>query len=402
MLLVGHEASLVVFLTILVLFSASNLLGLRRLGSRRHRAARGAFDALPISVLVPARNEERNLAACLESLLSQDYPAFEVIVLDDGSADRTAEIARDIAAEGRVQVLTGAPLPSGWVGKNWACHQLAAAASGRLLLFVDADTRHHPRTLSDAVAALQGEGVDFLSVLSRQEARTWAERLVVPLVPWSQHTFFPIALLRRLRRPALATAVGQFMLFRREAYDAVGGYERVRGSAVDDWDLARAVVAEGLRWTLCDGATRITTRMYRSFGETVNGFSKNLYARFGYSLPGFAFVWTWLLWLTWQPPILLVLYALGVSWVPAAAVPYAAAATGLMAATWAVSDLRFRAAPGHTLVYPLTVLAVFAIAVRSVVWRALGRGVWKDRPLEPPPRSRALRGRPRGLRTGPR
>jgi len=397
--LAGHEASLVVFLAVLVLFSASNLLGLHRLGSRRHRAARAALDAPRLSVLVPARNEERNLAACLESLLSQDYPAFEVIVLDDGSADRTAEIAREIAVEGRVRVLAGAPPPSGWIGKNWACHQLAAAASGRLLLFVDADTRHHPRTLSDAVAALQSEDVDFLSVLSRQEARTWAERLVVPLVPWSQHTFFPIALLRRLRRPALATAVGQFMLFRREAYDALGGYERVRGSAVDDWDLVRAVVAEGFRWTLCDGASRITTRMYRSFSETADGFSKNLYARFGYSLPGFAFVWTWLLWLAWQPPTLLVLNALGVGRVPAAAVPYAAAATGLMATTWVVSDLRFRAAAGHILLYPLTVLAAFAIAVRSVVWRVLGEGTWKGRPLEPPPRSPALRARSRRSRT---
>jgi len=391
--LAGHEASLVVFLAILVLFSASNLFALHRLGSARHRKGRGASEAPFISVLVPARNEERNIAACVQSLLAQDYPSFELLVLDDGSSDRTAEVARGLAPAARLRVLGGAPLPSGWLGKNWACHQLAQAASGRLLLFVDADTRHHPRTLSDAVAALQGEHVDVLTVLSRQEARTWAERVVVPLVPWSQHTFFPLALLRRLHCPACATAVGQFMLFRREAYEALGGYERVRGSTVDDWDLARAIVAEGFHWTLCDGTSRVTTRMYRSFGETVNGFSKNLYARFGYNLPGFAFVWTWLLWLAWQPPVLLVLYALKVSWVPATAVPYAAAATGLMATTWLLSDLRFRVPLGHVVFYPLTVLAAFLIAIRSVVWRAFGGGTWKGRPLHRNP------GRPRSAWT---
>jgi chlorobactene glucosyltransferase len=383
--LAAHEASLVVFLAVLVLFSASNLFALRRLGSARHRGARGTLEAPSISVLVPARNEERNIAACVESLLTQDYPDFEVLVLDDGSIDRTAEIARGLAAAVRLRVLGGAPLPGGWLGKNWACHQLAQAASGRLLLFVDADTRHHSRTLSDAAAALQGEGVDLLSVLPRQETRTWAERVIVPLVPWSQHTFFPIALLRRIRCPACATAVGQFMLFRREAYEAIGGYERVRGSTVDDWDLARAIVAEGFRWTLCDGTSRVTTRMYRSFGETVDGFSKNLYARFGYNLPGFAFVWIWLLWLAWQPPVLLVLHAFKVSWVPAAAVPYAATATGLMATTWLLSDLRFRVPLGHVAFYPLTVLAASIIAVRSVVWRAFGGGTWKDRPLHRSP-----------------
>lgn len=399
MTLAGHEASLVVFLAVLAAFSAANLFGLHRLGSPRHRRAAARLEAPRVSVLVPARNEERNIAACLTSLLEQDYPDFEVLVLDDGSSDGTGAILHGLAASTRLRVLDGSPLPAGWLGKNWACHQLASAASGRLLLFVDADTRHHPLTLSDAVAALEAEQVDFLSVLSRQEMHTWAERLVIPLVSWSQHTFFPVPLLRRIRRPAFATAIGQFMLVRRDAYETLGGYERVRGSAVDDWDLVRAVVAGGLRWTLCDGTSRVTTRMYRSFGETLDGFSKNLYARFGYNLPFFAFVWTWLLWLAWQPPILLILAALGTDWVPAAAVPYAAAAIGLNTLTWLASDLRFRVSPAHVLVYPLTVLAAFAIAVRSVLWRTLGIGTWKDRPLHHGNRRRLGRhARPRDRR----
>ncbi|MDD5263742.1 MAG: glycosyltransferase [Candidatus Bipolaricaulis sp.] len=401
MTLAGHEASLVVFLAILAALSAANLFGIHPLGSARHRKTAAHAQTPRVSVLVPARNEERGVAACLTSLLAQDYRDFEVLVLDDRSSDGTAAILHDLAATTPLRVLDGSPLPSGWLGKNWACHQLATAASGRLLLFVDADTRHHPRTLSDAVAALEAEHVDFLSVLSRQETRTWAERLVVPIVSWSQHTFFPVPILRRIRRPAFATAIGQFMLVRRDAYETLGGYERVRNSAVDDWDLVRAVVADGLRWTLCDGAARVTTRMYRSFGETVDGFSKNLYARFGYNLPFFTFVWAWLLWITWQPPVLLLLVALGVNWIPVAVVPYAAAAVGLNTLTWLASDLRFRVSPTHVLIYPLTVFAAFAIAVRSVLWHALGIGTWKDRPLHQK-RHRRLRGHARTTSRRPR
>jgi chlorobactene glucosyltransferase len=374
MSLVSHEASLVAFLGLLVLISGSNLLGLHQLGRAGRKGARTPPDTPRVSVLVPARNEERNIAACVRSLLAQDYP---------NSGDDTARVLAACSADLRLRVLSGLPLPPGWLGKNWACHQLGRAATGGLLLFTDADTRHDPQALRDAVAALYSERVDFLSVLPRQRMETWGERLVVPLLPWSQHTFFPIALFRRGRCSVLTTAIGQFMLFHRRAYVAVGGYERVRASVVDDLDLVNVVSKAGFRWTLLDGADRVSTRMYGSFCEAFNGFSKNLYARFRYNLPLFAFVWMWLVWVTWQPPILLILRATGAETIPSAAVPYAAVATGLGFLLWFISDLRFRVPLGHVIVCPLTVLVALVIAVRSVVWHALGRGTWKDRPLRP-------------------
>ena len=382
MSLVGHEAGLVVFLGILLAISVSNLWGLHRLKNRRKRCPPPIVTPR-VSVLVPARNEERNIETCVRSLLAQDYPDFEIIVLDDASEDRTSHIVDGLTADRRLRLLAGDPLPPGWLGKNWACHQLGNAATGDLMLFTDADTRHHPQALSDAVAALDAERVGFLSVLPEQETQAWGERLVVPLLSWSQQTFHPIGLLRRVRWAPLTTAVGQFMLFRRSTYVAIGGYESVKASVIDDCDLVRGVVRAGFRWTLLDGTGRVRSRMYSSFREALDGFSKNLYARFRYNLPLFAFVWAWLVWVTWQPLILLALRAVAPGAVPSDVAFYAAVATGLSFLLWFISDLRFRVPLGHVIAAPVTVLLSLVIAVRSVVWYVSGRGTWKQRPLRP-------------------
>lgn len=164
--LVSHEWSLVVFMAVLAAIALTNLVAMRRLG--RHRAL-PYYPA--VSILVPARDEERNIVACVESLLRQDYPEFEVIVLDDDSRDATGPLLQEIQtrSRARLRILPGEPLPVGWLGKHWACHQLAQAAQSEMLLFTDADTEHHPCALRGAVEALAAEGAGALSVLPRQE-----------------------------------------------------------------------------------------------------------------------------------------------------------------------------------------------------------------------------------------
>lgn len=384
MSLAEHEASVVVFLAVLAVMSLSNLIGIPRLGAARRRGSPGAgapCGATPhVSILVPARNEEKHIADCVRSLLAQDYPAFELLVLDDESDDGTRSALEPFLGDSRLRVFAGAPVPEGWMGKNWACHQLAQKAQGELLLFTDADTRHASVALTAAVAALKAEGVDFLSAMPRQEMQTCGELALVPILPWSQHTFFPAALVRRLPFPRLATAVGQFMLVRRDAYEAAGGYERIRDSVVDDWDLVRSVSAGGARWTLCDGSRVVSARMYASFRGAVNGFSKNLYARFDYNWPFFAFVWAWLLWTTWQPLVVLAVHAAGGP-VSVGVARWAAVAAGLNLLLWAIADVRFGTPVWHILVHPITVLVSAYVAARSIAWRALGRGAWKGRPL---------------------
>ena len=173
------------------------------------------FDQYPmakkfprVSVLVPARNEARNIEACVRSLLAQDYPDFEVVVLNDQSTDETPRSLE--RAESRLQVLIGTPRPDGWLGKHWACHQLDQAATGELILFTDADTRHTPYMLRASVSALVAERADLVTAFPREEVLSWGERLLVPVIGFGIFTFIPIRLVQKLRLPALSVTIGQF------------------------------------------------------------------------------------------------------------------------------------------------------------------------------------------------
>lgn len=372
----AHQISLIVFLAVLLLIALSNLRALRRLGTY---PLPPRFPGL--SILVPARNEEGNIGPCVQSLLAQKYPDFEVLVLDDESTDRTGEILEALAArDNRLRVLRGQPLPPGWLGKHWACHQLAQVASGDLLLFTDADTRHHPHALRDAVAALIVEEADLLTAIPRQDVVTWAERLIVPIFPWSILSFLPLCLAHRSRRPSLSASLGQFMLFRRRAYEHVGGHAAVREDAVDDIALGRQIKAHGLRWRLLDGSERICCRMYHGLQEAYEGFSKNLLAGFGYSVPLFALVWLWLGLVFWEP---LVVLAFGVSGAPISALSLllAAAAVVLSLLLWIISHRRFGFPLYLAFLYQVTILLIETVAARSLLLTLGGQATWKGRRL---------------------
>ncbi len=371
-----HQLGIAVFLGILLIIALSNLLALRRLGR---------YPLPPqfprVSILLPARNEEAVIEDCVRSLLAQDYPDFEVLVLDDGSTDRTGDLLKALAQEdSRLRVLSGRPLPEGWLGKHWACQQLADAATGELLLFTDADTIHHSQALRLGVAALLTERADLMSGFLRQRLLTWGERLTVPTIFWCFFSFLPLVLAHGVRAPGLSLTNGQWMLFRRSAYGAVGGHAAVRQSPIDDIALGRQVKAKGLRWRILDVGDFVSCRMYPGFRAALEGFTKNLFAVFDFRLAEYLFVWVWLTLVTVEPLAVSVLWPLGVGRDVFALWP-ALLAVGEMLGLWGIAMARLRFPLYLALLYPVQVLLLVFIAFRSMLWTATGRATWKGRTL---------------------
>jgi chlorobactene glucosyltransferase len=374
--------SIILFEVIILIILLSNLRILPKLGDYPEPA-----DWPYVSVLVPARNEELNIEACVRSLLVQQYPNFEVIVLDDNSTDNTWQILEALAAkDNRLKTLKGKALPADWLGKHWACHQLAKVATGELLLFTDADTRHHPSALQDSVAALEAEKADLLTAMPYEEVESWAERLVVPLIPWSIISFVPLALAYRLPYSILSAAIGQFMLFRCSAYEQIGGYRAVRQHIVDDLALGRQIKAHSLRWRLLDGGPRVRCRMYRNFRQVYQGLSKNLYAAFEYKTPFFLFVWLWLGYVFWTPLFMLGLGLAGVQ-LPPSTLVLASIAAIMALLWWGITHRRFRFPRYLTFLYPITIILSVMIATNSILLTLTNRSTWKGRVLvRPSPR----------------
>jgi glycosyltransferase involved in cell wall biosynthesis len=232
-----------------------------------------------VSIIVPARNEEKHIGACLESLLASAYPRFEILVVDDRSTDDTARIVKRLAQrDRRVRLVPGADLPPGWYGKPWACWQGFEESQGTVLLFTDADTRHGPKLLPHAVAVLERERVDLVTVMPRQVMRGFWERAVQPLFFLMLGLRFGSASrINRNRNPRHAIANGQFILVTRESYEWVGGHRKVAGTVIDDVMMAVEYLKAGRRHFAAQAVEDMTTRMYDSLGGIVEGWSKNVY-----------------------------------------------------------------------------------------------------------------------------
>lgn len=273
---------------------------------RRLKAAQPDQEMPLVSILIPARNEARNIETCVQSLLNQDYPYCEVIVLDDSSEDETVRIVESLGVrEGGAisRLIRGAPLPAGWSGKSWACHQLSQAARGEYFFFTDADTEHDLGAVSALLAFAKENDADLVSAWPRLVTQSWSEKLVLPLLPFLAITVGPYWLITLLQRfPAVArhlpekwlrslgTANGQSLFFRRGSYGAIGGHAAIRGHLVEDIALGRAVAGRtgsGMRVINCDAGEFSRCRMYRSFPEVWSGFTKNIWAVFDGSLIAF-------------------------------------------------------------------------------------------------------------------
>ncbi len=229
-------------------------------------------NAPVVSIIVPARNEEACLGACLQSLVAQTGISFEIIVVDDDSTDRTAEIARSFPG---VDVIQAGPLPDGWTGKNNAMSAGARIAKGKWLLFTDADTIHKPASLARAVAEAEQHGADLLSYSPEQEVHGFWEKAVMPVIFAELAATYPPQAVNDATSP-IAAANGQYLLISREAYDAVGGHTKIANDLLEDVAMARLVKRSGRKIFFRYGGDAVRTRMYRSFAQLKEGWTKNL------------------------------------------------------------------------------------------------------------------------------
>jgi len=242
-----------------------------------------------ISVCIPARNEERNIRACVEAVLAQDYPNLEVIVLDDRSTDATPEILRKLTLESDsllsrqtreqapvLQIISGSDLPKGWAGKPYALFQASASAHGEWLCFVDADTFLSPKTLSSCYVKALATQADMFTIMTFQVLGSFWEKTVMPLVMTALSVGFSP---RKVNDPNTKDAIanGQFILIKRSIYDAIGGYESVKDNIVEDKAISEQIKRNGHRLIVADGMKLVRTRMYTSLPEMWEGWTKNIY-----------------------------------------------------------------------------------------------------------------------------
>jgi chlorobactene glucosyltransferase len=251
-----------------------------------------------ISFCIPARNEESTIRKCVESVISQDYPNIEIIILDDHSTDSTKLILSDLEEnnpDSKIIIISGEPKPDTWLGKNWACHQLSLKATGDIIVFLDSDT-WIDNTLAKAINNNFGNpNIDAITIWPEQKLESFWEKVVIPQIYYVIFTLLPVRYsqndpkwmpekIRPLFRSYFAAACGQFIAFKKETYQTIGGHTSVHDKVVEDVELARLIRRNDLRIRLFRGSNSVYCRMYTNHEDIIGGFRKNFLAGFGNNL----------------------------------------------------------------------------------------------------------------------
>lgn len=327
-----------------------------------------------LSILIPARNEEASLPTLLDQIKNCTHPDIEVIVLDDFSTDQTPTILRRYASTWeKLQYIPGKDLPPGWLGKNWACHQLGEASSGEYLLFLDADVAYlDPELPTQAIQEAQHRSLSLLSIFPTQTMPTTGEKMVVPLMHYLLLTLLPLTWIRALPFPSMAAANGQFMLFDGKQYRAHRWHQLVKGVIVEDIAIMQQIKQHKLLGMTFLGQKKIQCRMYSGFRSGVQGFGKNLLAGFGNSIPVLLLfigltqiAWLWAIFtlssVLWGLSILLILW--------------------MRFCTHRASRESFWV---HLGLHPIHMFMLLLIAGNSIYRRLSKKNIWKGRNVASP------------------
>ncbi len=327
-------------------------------------------DKGSISVLIPARNEERAIRQCLNSVLGQTYPNYEIIVYDDQSSDSTKKIVEEMMVEygSKIKFISGGKLPEGWTGKNWACHNLSQKAIGEYFLFIDADVLINKKAAARALNLLVEKRLSFLSSFPTQLQQSLGEKLIVPLMNWLLLSFLPLKNIYTSATSSLLAANGQFILIPKNIYESTGGHKEVKSQVVEDMALARKVKDSSGKVMTLLGGDSIFCRMYENYSSAFNGFSKNFFLGFNTS-PSVFLLLLFLFEIIFFLPFFLMFVNFKFIWIVIIIL------TSRILISWKSRQNIF----WNTILHPVQMIILFAIGINSVRIFYSGKIFWKGR-----------------------
>lgn len=323
-----------------------------------------------VSILIPARNEAANILPLLQSIHQQDYSNYEVLILDDNSNDDTYKVCAGFTAgHPRFSLIKGNPLPAGWLGKNYACHQLAQRATGRYFLFLDADEQVENGLINSTIHRMQLRGLSLLSLFTRQEMVTMGEKMVVPLMHFILLNLLPLRLVYLVKSATVAAASGQFMLFDAGTYQTYQWHKMAKNRVVEDVEIMKLVKSSRLNGEALLANGMISCRMYKSYNEAINGFGKNFLAAFNYNIFGFL---VYLLLIIGGPVIIFMTANLNLIFIM----------LGLIVLTRIMISLSAgQKAWINVLLHPVQMLSLLLIGITSIKKHITKTTVWKGRKI---------------------
>jgi len=339
---------------IALIITVANVINMRVVGIKGATSVGETVD-----VLIPMRNEEENVEGCLKSVLNSELlDVSKVFVLDDGSSDSTAELIGQF----KVDKLSGTQPPTGWLGKVWACHNLAQVGSGKYLVFVDADVRLHPYAIASSITKMNKFGWDFISPYPRQISGSFLEKLIQPLLQWSWLASVPLRIAEKFPNRSMTIANGQFFIVKRSAYNASGGHAAIPDEVLDDLELARLLISKGFKGGVADGSAVASCRMYKSNSQLIDGYTKSLWKAFGGQFGTLLAIF--------------LLYFTGIS-------PYigiGAPATFIFLSR-VLAAIKTRSNPVYAFLHPISILILLYLIVLSSIRKSRGTLQWRGRAI---------------------
>jgi chlorobactene glucosyltransferase len=332
-----------------------------------------------ISVLVPARNEERGIRECIDSLCNQVYSSYEVLVLDDGSTDSTPDILKELIEQypDTLTIITGSSLPKDWIGKSHACYQLSMKAKGEYLLFTDADTIHSPYSLLSLVRTSRHYQADLLTAVPNQKLSSFWEHLMIPFMHVLYHGYLPNSMIYSNHDSRFSAANGQIMLFRYDAYQEIDGHKSVKSSLVEDIDIAKRIKQNKSKVVLANAIDVVSCTMYSGFDEVFMGFSKNFYSGLSEKFSIFFFFIFHLFTAYVLPPIIVIFALISGN---AELMQWGLLLTILGMFIRLSSTIQFSLPFFHVFLQPLSAFFAIVIAGNSFLWSLPNSGrKWKGR-----------------------